>query len=187
MTEEATPGHVGIGPALALVDAVRGNDLGQIHLLHHVLGNSALAISATELIRRMLVVSDTIEDLDGLEELHEIAHGKWSYSDIGVRSADRRVPYTLPLRYARGFSCSILTWHMGGCYVDEDGNDIARAALTVEVPIGALSRQRAWALGVAYSTTLLAELIADFEDVDLDSRIDAYRAFAASESLRLPG
>jgi hypothetical protein len=187
MTTESLAGTVGIGPALALVDAVRDNDVQQVYLMHHVLGGEALAVSSAELIRRMLVGADTVDDLEGLEELHTIVHGKWTYSDIGIRSIERKMPYTRPLHYARAFGCDVLTFHMADCYVDEDGNDLERDPLQVRMPRGARHMERAFVLGVAYSTTFLAEELAHHEDVDLDKRIDAYRAYAATESLQLPG
>lgn len=170
-----------IGPALALIDAVLHENLGQVYSIADIVGVEETACSVAELSHRMLEQAEMLGDAEELIDLKLVAQRKWPYYEFAIRWIDQKVWWTPAQIYARSYAGMLLTHYIIGASVNPGGRGIGRPTLNFDQARMRYPRQMT--LGIAYFATLLAVELADYEEVDLSERIDGYRAYAAEESL----
>lgn len=174
-TSSKMPSTPSLGPALALMEAVRDDRREFIDTIAAELPLSTLVNSTCELIHRMFVHSEITDSIDDLVWLMEITEHRWACYEVCLYHIERYVPFTPAQHYARSFAHAILDHYERAAERDEypqrfDYPVAGRGPL--------LTRQ--FVIGLAYTATILAIELADADEADLDDRIDALRAYAAA-------
>lgn len=188
MNVTANQPTAGVGPALAMIDAVDNGRHGHIQVLAETFGPQALTDSVIELTRRLLVKAEMIDDYDSLIDIHDATHVRNLYHRLDIRRIDRLFPWTPPLMAARGFMCEMFNHYLAVApnnYYDDD-DDYDDEVQDIE-PFTSQFVETIWIgaeghiLGLAYAATLLLAELAEYGDHDFDDMMAAYRAVAAEE------
>ena len=179
--EEPTPK---IGPALALIGAVNTGHLEAVYATLDVGTVGEITDSCTELIRRMLLNAQLHEEPQDLQAVAEyVVNVRYVWPDVYIRRQDR-LWFSRARKYGIGITATIMghyLQHSG--LLDEDDDPLIPVDMSISVDRLKRSQNRAWVLGAAYSTALIASAIADYIRKPLDERLRAYRAWAAAELL----
>jgi len=192
MNVTANQPTAGVGPALAMIDAVDNGRHGHIRVLAETFGPQALTDSVIELTRRLLVKAEIIDDYDSLIDLHAETHRRNLYHRLDIRLTDRLFPWTPPLMAARGFMCEMFSHYLtvapNDYYYDDDEDDDYYDDDVQDIePFTSQFVETIWIgaeghiLGLAYAATLLLAELAEYGDHDFDNMMAAYRAVAAEE------
>ena len=165
--------RVGIGPALALLDAVRNDSTAQVYGMAAVIDPQTLASSTVELIYRMLGMAEILDEIDDLCELAWMSETRWAFHEVAICRIDRAFPWTPAQILGRNFARNLFE-HLYTEANLERRSGLLRFRLVMHYTTPYFVRQ--WTLGFGYALTLIATELADLEDVDLDRRVDGYRA-----------
>lgn len=179
-----------IGPALAILAAAQEGNAQTIYSAVAIAGVQQLTDSCTELARRMIINAElNLETSDLTLVFHWATKEKGVWLPASIRYIDR-FAWSPARRLGIYFTGSVLQHYIdqGGATDEEweSGDFTLPARLRLDVTRMRRGTQRVWALALAYSMVVISEAIADYDDADLDERIKAYRARAATEMLVTP-
>lgn len=174
---ELRPPIAGIGPGLALLDAVREGRLDLVKAMVTAITPETIVDSVSEVIHRMLVHSDVAEDVDDLTWLAEITNHRWAYTELALHAIERYVPWTPAQMYARRFADAVMSH-----YLERLFNGDLPTRMPLPKLVGSALLPLELVLGAAYTMTLIAYELADADEADLDERITALRSFAAANA-----
>jgi hypothetical protein len=176
---------VGIGPALAMIDAIDHGDHGHLNVLNETFGPQVLADSVVELTRRLLESADVLGDYFTLLGLHADTHQRNLYHSIDIRRVDRLFNWSPPLVAARGFMCQMLNYYLDPMYGDNDYDDDEDD--DEPLPFKYFFLETLWVngrshtLGLAYAATWLMSELTSFDGHNFDDVLAAFRSIAAEE------
>lgn len=174
--------HHGMGPGLALIDAILSGEVESVYFLRQNIGNQALAESCAEVIRRALELRSEFDE----ELVMDLAHvhlSTWrAYDDIVIRKRDRWRFLSAAIRIARSRSLRGLR-HYG-----------MHATTDSDVALPPLYRPNALFIGggvqhtfgIAYASTLTLIHLAASSGRDPDDVVGEYRAITARQQIRPP-
>jgi hypothetical protein len=166
-----------IGLALALLDATRNGKRIQVDRLASMYGINKLIASVSELSERMVFSSAISGDvMDLISVGYVVSHGGYHYRMIATNIYDRRWPWAARMRYARGFGDALMNH-----YISCVENDTGLTKQKIRVKQGGRRWTRNWAAALGYFITVLANELAVEDNVDIETRIEGYRAYAAEE------
>ena len=176
-----------IGPALALLTAVNDGNVRTVYTAVQIAGPQQLTDSCCELVRRMILNAElNIETGDLQLVFHWASDEKNAWRPIVIRRRDW-FSWSPARRLGLYFVGSILHHYIeqGGGTEEEWESGEFEVPPGLRLNLGAMKglTAREWALGLAYGMSIIAEAIADYDEADLDERIKAYRAWAATQML----
>ncbi|WIB65615.1 hypothetical protein [Curtobacterium sp. MCBD17_040] len=168
---------LGIGPALALIDATLAGDNVQVRLLRRTFGNLVLAGSVARAIHQFLDLRDVFDE-DLVLELMSLHLSTWgAYDDFVIRQRDRLQRAAVAIRGARRLAFRTFDHYMRYAIVD------AEDVHTVEPRVNPLliSRSLTNTYAMAYVASMTFVHLTTAAGLDPEDMLEQYRAAAASE------
>ena len=172
----ARPATVGL--ALALIEATKTGNRKQVLRLANMFSTRQLTRSVVELSKRMVFKSVAAGDVTTLMELQYIVSTRGrAYSVLGSSLVDRRWRWSRQMNSARTFGDMLFEY-----YIVCAQNDTSPTDDNLTIRANSSRWARKWAIAIGYYITHLAYELADRDNVDIETRIAGYRAYAAAEA-----
>tara|TARA_R110002124_G_scaffold282598_1_gene457899 strand:+ start:332 stop:901 length:570 start_codon:yes stop_codon:yes gene_type:complete len=184
MSVTASTPAAGIGPAIAMVDAVYRGHVADLRIFAQTFAVDELAASVAELTRRLLVKAEIATDDESLWNLSNEVLRVRVLCGLDIRLIDRVYPWTSAQIAGKRFLRT-----MAAHYLDavNDALDMGDELEVEQIPEFSFPiRDRSisdldWVRGLAYAATWLLAEMASYDEYDVADAIDGYRAFAASD------